>query len=97
MTKAIIYLVEGGVVLRDHDESVTSFNKGKFQMGLTLELCLGQVYDGANNMSGKHTGVATWFLEDLPIHVGAVLHGSLSESFCQDGNRSYSRNGRLSQ
>ena len=34
------------------------------ELGLAMESCHGQGYDGANNMSGCKTGVATRFLED---------------------------------
>ena len=42
---------------------------------LNLEDCRGQTYDGANNMFGQHSGVATQILAEEPKAVVTHCHG----------------------
>lgn len=54
------------------------------RMNLSLENCRGQCYDGAGNMRGCRSGVATQILKDEPCAIYTHCYGHALNLACQD-------------
>ena len=54
------------------------------RMNLKLENCRGQCYDGASNMKGCRSGVATQIMKDEPKAIYTHCYGHALNLACQD-------------